>query len=192
MIGFLSHGLDRSGSRAAPLRCRASHDFNVGLRARGGLTLINRKPAIAFENESTSTGERLHCRKEQPMDLPTQTHLKTLRDLLSYRLAELRAEVHAAELARRESSDAGADEVTDRKDEALQQQLAQVDGTQAQRDLDEAAEVTAALQRLDAGRYGDCVDCGEPIPLQRLLVQPAALRCATCQQAHEHALQRSR
>jgi DnaK suppressor protein len=192
MIGFLSHGLDRSGSCAAQLRWQASHDFNVGVCARRGLTPVNRTRQVAFENELTSTCERLHCRKERPMDLPTQTHLKTLRDLLSYRLAELRAEVHAAELARRESTDAGADEVTDRKDEASQQQLAQVDNTQAQRDLDEAAEVTAALQRLDAGRYGDCIDCGEPIPLQRLLVQPAALRCATCQQSHEHALHRSR
>ena len=61
-----------------------------------------------------------------------------------------------------------------------------------QRDLDEAAEVAAALQRLDTARYGDCVDCGEPISLQRLLVQPAAQRRAVCQQSHEHASQRSR
>jgi DnaK suppressor protein len=128
---------------------------------------------------------------DHPMDLPTQTHLKTLRDLLSYRLAELRTEVHAAELARRESTDAGAHDVVDRKDEALQDQLAHVDSAQAQRDLDEAAEVAAALKRLDTGCYGDCADCGEPISLQRLLVQPAALRCAACQQSHEHAPQRS-
>ena len=107
-------------------------------------------------------------------------------------MAELRTEVRAAELARRESTDAGAHEVIDRKDEASQQQLAHVDSTQARRDLDEAAEVAAALQRLDTARYGDCVDCGEPISLQRLLVQPAAQRCAACQQLHEHASQRSR
>jgi len=43
----------------------------------------------------------------------------------------------------------------------------------------------AALQRLDAGVYGDCVDCGQPIALERLRVQPAAERCAACQAARE-------
>ena len=121
------------------------------------------------------------------MDLPTQTHLKTLRDLLTYRLQELRAEVHAAELARREPLAAGGREVTDRKDEAALQQLSDLGGAQAQRDLDEMAQVEAALHRFDNGTYGDCADCGEPIPLQRLLVQPAAQRCAACQAAFESA-----
>ena len=34
---------------------------------------------------------------EPSMDLATQTHLTTLRDLLNYRQTELRAEVHAAQ-----------------------------------------------------------------------------------------------
>jgi len=49
--------------------------------------------------------------------------------------------------------------------------------------------VEAALHRLDAGTYGDCAVCAEPISLQRLLVQPAAQRCAACQTAYEHARQ---
>jgi len=55
------------------------------------------------------------------MDLATQTHLTSLRDLLNYRLVELRAEVHAAQQARLESGGAGTHEVADRKDEATQQ-----------------------------------------------------------------------
>jgi len=47
------------------------------------------------------------------------------------------------------------------------------------------SQVEAALRRLDAGTYGDCAGCGEPIPLQRLLVQPAAERCAACQSRFE-------
>ncbi|HUG22738.1 TraR/DksA family transcriptional regulator [Piscinibacter sp.] len=125
------------------------------------------------------------------MDLPTQAHLATLRDLLNYRLRELRADVHAAEVARQEASVVSTHEVTDRKDEALQEQLTGVDDAQAQRDRDEMADVEAALGRLDAGTYGDCVDCGEPIALPRLLVLPAARRCAACQSAQEHAATRS-
>ena len=125
------------------------------------------------------------------MDLATQTHLTELRDLLTFRLLELRADVHAAEQAQRELTGASAHEVTDRKDEAAQQSIADLDEVQEQRDLDEVAQVEAALQRLDNGTYGDCSDCGEPIILQRLQVQPAALRCAPCQAAVEHVRDRS-
>lgn len=126
------------------------------------------------------------------MDLATQTHLTTLRDLLNYRLHELRAEVHGAQLARREADGRGTHEVGDRKDDAAQQQREGLDSAQEQRDIDELAGVEAALQRLDAGVYGNCADCGEPIPLARLRVQPAALRCARCQSAHEHTSAGSR
>jgi RNA polymerase-binding transcription factor DksA len=126
------------------------------------------------------------------MDLPTQTHLTKLRDLLNYRRHELETEVHAAELARREGAGADAHEVEDFKDEAAQMQRTQLDGAQEQRDRDELAQVTSALRRLDSGTYGDCVDCREPIALQRLLVQPAALRCAQCQTDQEHRQLQSR
>jgi hypothetical protein len=52
------------------------------------------------------------------MDLRIQTHLKSLRDLLNYRLHELRMEVHAAQLARQSSDGGETHEVADRKDEA--------------------------------------------------------------------------
>jgi RNA polymerase-binding protein DksA len=121
------------------------------------------------------------------MDLATQTHLTSLRDMLNYRLVELRAEVHAAQQARMPSDDSGTREVADRKDETTQQQLEHLDDAQEQRDLDELAEVESALRRLDSGTYGDCADCGDPIPLQRLRVQPAAHRCASCQLAAERS-----
>lgn len=37
-----------------------------------------------------------------------------------------------------------------------------------------------ALRRLEAGTYGVCVSCREPIPYGRLLVMPEAARCVTC------------
>ena len=121
------------------------------------------------------------------MDL-AQTHLTQLRDALNYRLRELRAEVHAAEQAQRQLTGASAHEVTDRKDDATQRQLLDVGDVLEQRDFDEMAQVEAALQRLDGGTYGDCADCNKPIAVQRLRVQPAALRCAPCQAAREHTV----
>jgi DnaK suppressor protein len=124
------------------------------------------------------------------MDLPTQTHLTSLREWLQFRRHALHAEVHQASQARQESSPRSSTEVNDQKDVAGRQQLNGVADAQEQRDRDELALVDAALLRLDEGRYGDCRDCGEPISLQRLLVQPAALRCAACQGLHEHAAER--
>lgn len=39
--------------------------------------------------------------------------------------------------------------------------------------------IDAALARMDEGSYGECVDCGEPIPMERLEALPFAIRCAT-------------
>ena len=43
-------------------------------------------------------------------------------------------------------------------------------------------EVRAALQRVEQGDYGICVDCDEDIPEKRLGVVPWASRCMPCQE----------
>jgi DnaK suppressor protein len=48
-------------------------------------------------------------------------------------------------------------------------------------------EARAALDRLDAGTYGSCVDCGQPIPDERLEFRPEAARCLADQTAYEAA-----
>jgi DnaK suppressor protein len=47
------------------------------------------------------------------------------------------------------------------------------------------AEVEGALQRIESGTYGICVDCGQPIPDARLEVRPEAARCVADQEKHE-------
>lgn len=47
------------------------------------------------------------------------------------------------------------------------------------------ARVDAALRRFAEGRYGDCAECGGPIPIQRLHVLPFAIRCRPCEAARE-------
>lgn len=44
-----------------------------------------------------------------------------------------------------------------------------------------------ALKRVEAGVYGDCMDCGVEIPLERLKASPQSLRCIACQEKLEHA-----
>lgn len=48
-------------------------------------------------------------------------------------------------------------------------------------------EVLAALERLDAGSYGRCVECGMDLPEERLDARPEAARCVACQQDLEIA-----
>jgi len=120
------------------------------------------------------------------VNVDTQQHLTTLRDLLTYRIQDLEAEVHAAALQR--TSDAGAVDlatVSDRKEEADAEQRAELLSQSEQLVAESLADCRAALRRLDEGIYGDCRDCGEAIPLARLMVQPQALRCASCQVAFE-------
>lgn len=45
--------------------------------------------------------------------------------------------------------------------------------------------VREALERVDAGTYGRCVDCGTGLPDERLEARPEASRCVNCQQRVE-------
>src|SRR3954451_2735116 len=42
--------------------------------------------------------------------------------------------------------------------------------------------VREAIARVDEGTYGQCVDCGNVLPDERLEARPEADRCVTCQQ----------
>jgi len=44
--------------------------------------------------------------------------------------------------------------------------------------------IDRALARIDAGQYGRCIECGQPIEPQRLMLIPEAIRCAGCASNH--------
>lgn len=54
-----------------------------------------------------------------------------------------------------------------------------------ERETAELRGIEAALNRIEAGTYGQCMDCGEPIPEARLHAAPQALRCIVCQEKSE-------
>jgi DnaK suppressor protein len=45
---------------------------------------------------------------------------------------------------------------------------------------EQAAALDAALLRLEAGRYGVCDRCGQPIGAERLAARPVAATCIRC------------
>lgn len=67
--------------------------------------------------------------------------------------------------------------------DALQgQAMSQEQGRRRQLELQ---KIAAALRRLDAGDYGNCLACDEPIAIQRLTLDPAATLCISCASASE-------
>ena len=62
--------------------------------------------------------------------------------------------------------------------DALQQQ-AMAKATEQRRRV-AAGRIRAALKRLDEDEYGDCVRCGEEIPIARLRLDPATAVCVPC------------
>jgi DnaK suppressor protein len=112
---------------------------------------------------------------------PFKAQLLAQRASLQGQLATLRggdvsrAEASAAHFAQREDSQA---QTTTAKD---------LEFALDARETEELGAVTAALQRIDAGTYGECTDCGIHIPAARLQATPEAARCIACQEKAEHA-----
>ncbi len=55
-----------------------------------------------------------------------------------------------------------------------------VDFARTDRDAVALAEIDMALERLAAGQYGLCTDCGSAIAPARLKLAPQVLRCVAC------------
>ena len=61
----------------------------------------------------------------------------------------------------------------------------EVDMARSDHNLRELGAVSEALRRIQTAGYGLCADCQEPIPFERLKVEPWALRCVACESARE-------
>jgi DnaK suppressor protein len=115
---------------------------------------------------------------------PTALDVDSLRLKLQERAAMLRQDLRL-DRGKLDEGRGSAQGVSDRKDQADAAIQARVDDAEFQRDLAELAQVEAALQRLDGGRFGWCQDCAEPIAAERLAAQPWAARCLACQAHRE-------
>ena len=78
-------------------------------------------------------------------------------------------------------------------DQARVGRLSRMDAMQAQamsvetgrRRRQHLVEIEKALERIEAGDYGECFECGEIIHAGRLEANPAATLCIACAQALE-------
>ena len=116
----------------------------------------------------------------------TPPELASLASRLRERQAALRAEIKAHLGAGTDTGIVGLSSVpTETDDWGVGDELAARDLAEARQQLAALSDVDAALSRVAAGSYGECIDCGEPIAIARLKAYPAATRCIDCQEAFE-------
>lgn len=77
------------------------------------------------------------------------------------------------------SRDSNADDEHDPEGATIAFERAQVE-TLMRDAADRLADVDAALERLEEGRYGRCERCGGPIAAGRLEARPTARLCIAC------------
>ncbi|MGO1318230.1 MAG: TraR/DksA family transcriptional regulator [Cellulomonadaceae bacterium] len=106
----------------------------------------------------------------------TRKALRALRSDAQERAERLRGAFREIVAA---SADTNADDEHDPEGATIAFERSQVDALARQADADRA-EAEAALERLEAGTYGVCEVCGEPIGAARLEARPAARRCVRC------------
>ncbi|MGB4813226.1 MAG: TraR/DksA C4-type zinc finger protein [Methylophilaceae bacterium] len=76
-------------------------------------------------------------------------------------------------------------DVVDNDDVAVVDKLSDLDNAIVGLRLQKVDDINGALERMHAGAYGLCVDCGEAINIERLKVYLTAKRCIQCQTQHE-------
>jgi DnaK suppressor protein len=116
----------------------------------------------------------------------TEAELSEVRDQLATEAAELREEIDRAEsdIALR-LGDAVGDAGDDQADVGAKafEREHELALTHNAREL--LAQTERALDRIQAGTYGTCESCGEPIGKARLQAFPRATLCVTCKQREE-------
>ena len=116
----------------------------------------------------------------------TGSELTEVRQTLEEEAAGLRADIAEAESQIAERLDNGLrDAGDDEADVGVKtfEREHEYAMTSKARDLLEQTE--KALARIDAGSYGVCESCGQPIGKERLMAFPRAVLCVTCKQREE-------
>lgn len=105
----------------------------------------------------------------------TKTRLKTLRAALESKQAEL----GNGNLSREALAVEALSDEMDRIQHATDRESA-ID--RIERNFARLGEVQMALQRIDAGTFGICIECEEEISPKRLAALPWAALCIVCQE----------
>ena len=112
----------------------------------------------------------------------TQELQKVIEQRRRVLMDELREDLHRM---RRDSMEDLAGPAPDAGDESVATVIGDLHRADLGRDLTELQGLEAARNRMAEGSYGTCMECGGEIDIERLRVNPIAVRCIHCQTVHE-------
>jgi len=95
---------------------------------------------------------------------------------VSARLASVQAQLDVVRAARSSAND---DDEHDPEGSTLSTEWSRAEGQRADAER-ELSDLDAARERIERGEYGVCASCGDPIPIDRLRLLPAATLCVPC------------
>lgn len=107
-------------------------------------------------------------------------HLIEIKKRLLKRKEELEAGISG--LAHKKPYEA---QLSDPADQAMASTLEDLNISLQNNERNEYAVIIRALEMVDEGTYGTCIDCNQPILEKRLLMYPNATRCLICQEVAE-------
>src|ERR1051325_7266677 len=111
--------------------------------------------------------------------------VKTYRDRLLGRREGLVGQVMEAEMYSRERDSEATQDPADMAANAYTKELLVSMSANDRRLLELIDE---ALERIETGEFGECVNCGEPVQEKRLEAVPWARYCLRCQDLQERGL----
>ncbi len=116
----------------------------------------------------------------------TADELAEVRGDLNAELDALRAEYEQAiadlNTLQQSASDGAGDDQADAGTKTFEREQ---ELSIANNRLDLLTQMERAIERVDAGTYGRCESCGNPIPKARLQAFPSATLCVACKQREE-------
>jgi DnaK suppressor protein len=114
------------------------------------------------------------------VDLKKGIDKKTIARLKKVLLKEREEIVGEVRQIFESSKEMGQDGIQDIGDEAANIYNKQILLSLTESERTRLQEMDEALDRIEAGTYGICEECGEPIGLKRLEVRPVAKYCVPC------------
>jgi DnaK suppressor protein len=111
----------------------------------------------------------------------TSKDLKQIRELLQSKINDLLAEAGKTVIDM-----AGQEEkLPDLNDRASQESELNLEIRMRERERKLIVKMRDAIERIDAGVYGICDECGEPIGAKRLMARPVTTYCIECKTREE-------
>lgn len=147
---------------------------------RAVLACTQTAPIIAYGGNRNYSREVLTVALTQTQIARLKKKLDRLHQTL---LEEVRDELEASE--NEKITELLGRTPPDSADFSFADALADLNVAMVDRHIHQIRDIEATRQRIEAGRFGLCADCGSEVDFDRLMAYPTAKRCLPCQKKRE-------